>query len=82
MTPSAMRATRALQKENGRRLLAGEEFMTQEEIAELIDKEAGVSEMLVALNQARIWLGNHGNSDDAAEVYDFVCAAIIKAEAR
>jgi hypothetical protein len=36
---AALRATRSLQKENGRRLLAREEFLTQEEIASLIDTE-------------------------------------------
>lgn len=49
MTKLAMRATRALQKENGRRLLAREEFLTQDEIAELIDKEALIPELTAAL---------------------------------
>lgn len=53
MTHAALRATRALQKENGRRLLTGEEFMSQEEIAELIDKEGGVSDLLEALKEIR-----------------------------
>ncbi len=35
---SAVKATRALQNENGRRLLAREEFLTQDEIAEIISR--------------------------------------------
>ncbi len=49
MTALAMRATRALQKENGRRLLAHEEFLSQDEIAELIDKETRLPELISAL---------------------------------
>ena len=59
MTPAAMRATRALQKENGRRLLAGEEFLSQEEIAELIDRETMLPEIMKALEDTTKALDAH-----------------------
>lgn len=47
--PRAMRAARTLQHENGRRLLAREEFLTQEEIAALIEHETGTVRLIAAL---------------------------------
>lgn len=43
---SGLRAAKALQRENTRRLLTREEFLTQEEIAELIERETGLAELL------------------------------------
>lgn len=64
MTKLAMRATRALQKENGRRLLAREEFLTQDEIAELIDKETILPKLVEALAAALSQLDS-GNAETA-----------------
>lgn len=41
-----LKAARALQSENGRRLLAREEFLSQEEIGELIERETGAGHLL------------------------------------
>ena len=49
-----MKAAKALQDENTRRLLAREEFLTRNEIAELIDKVTGAHELLEALYHMQV----------------------------
>ena len=46
--PLGIRAAKALQKENARRLMAREEFLTQEEIAALIEEKTAAPDLLEA----------------------------------
>jgi len=73
---AAIRTARALQSENARRLMAKprEEFMTQEEIAALIDGEMRHEEMTDALREALYELRSDGRTARSS-------AGVEKAEA-
>ena len=82
-TPGAIRATRALQKENGRRLLAvpREEFLTQEEIAQFIDRETGLAALVRAVEAANDLFARMDDKEDRVTPAQFEAAWSLQQDA-